>query len=108
MCEGIVGFYPANSSGDDILLFKGDGQAEEDRDSVAATLHGLRQQAEHDDNDMRYMCVSDFIAPQGQGKSYVGMFAVSVGFGVQTMTEAFDKESDDYNSIMTKVCMAVH
>ena len=44
------------------------------------TLYGLRQQAEA--SQEHYQCISDFVAPASSGKKdYVGMFAVSAGFG---------------------------
>ena len=74
--RGIVGFYPANSVGDDIYIYDN-----EDRKTTRSVLHGLRQQAEID-TQSSYQCISDFIAPIDSGKNdYVGMFAVSSGFG---------------------------
>ena len=74
--RGIVGFYPANSNGDDIYIYES-----EQRATPKATLYGLRQQAEIDSQQF-YQCISDFVAPLNGGKrDYVGMFAVSSGFG---------------------------
>jgi 5-methyltetrahydrofolate--homocysteine methyltransferase len=50
--RGILGFYPANSQGDDIVLYK-----DHDRKTVIGKLHGLRQQAE---NDVR-LCLAMFL-----------------------------------------------
>lgn len=95
--RGIVGFYPANSNGDDILLYKDD-----ERKEVVGTLHGLRQQLERNGQEV-YMCLSDFIAPVESGiPDYVGMFAVSAGFGVEELARKYEKEYDDYNAIMIK------
>ncbi len=80
--RAIVGFYPAHSSGDDILLFKDEGDS-----NPAARLFGLRQQADSAQED--YSCISDFVAPADSGKAdYVGMFAVSCGFGCSEMCKA--------------------
>ena len=74
-CRGTVAFYPANSSGDDILVYEDDNAAE-----AKWILHGLRQQAETSQEN--YLCMSDFVAPVESGKrDYIGMFAVSAGFG---------------------------
>ena len=78
--KGIVAFYPANSVGDDIYVYES-----EPRTTPSAVLYGLRQQAETDPQ-AKYQCISDFIAPLDTGKSdYVGMFAVSSGFGCEEL-----------------------
>eukprot|EP00456_Euglypha_rotunda_P071156 TRINITY_DN6341_c0_g1_i17.p1 TRINITY_DN6341_c0_g1~~TRINITY_DN6341_c0_g1_i17.p1 ORF type:complete len:835 (+),score=172.64 TRINITY_DN6341_c0_g1_i17:158-2662(+) len=97
--RGIVGFYPANSVGDDIEIYK-----DEKRSEVLCTFHTLRQQALKEDPDMKYFALSDFIAPKSSGvKDYLGMFAVSTGFGVDQLAKSFEVgELDDYKSINTK------
>jgi len=57
--KGMVGIYPAATVGDDMELY-----TDEARTEVSATFHGLRQQAEKDDNKEPYLCLSDFIAPK--------------------------------------------
>lgn len=77
--RGVLAFFPANSVEDDILVYEDD---EWPRDEPLARLCGLRQQAEKENKDDSYLCLSDFIAPLSSGISdYVGMFAVSAGFG---------------------------
>ena len=47
--------------------------------------------------------MADFIAPQNSGKTdYVGMFAVSAGFGQEALCEKYLAEDDDFNNIMLK------
>ncbi|KAI8063784.1 methionine synthase [Gongronella butleri] len=95
--RGIVGFYPANAVGDDIEVY-----TDETRDEVAATFYGLRQQSEKE-TDEPYYCLSDFIAPKSTGiADYIGMFAVSTGFGCDELCAKYDADQDDYNSIMAK------
>ncbi len=80
--RAVVGFYPARSSGDDILLYR----AEEDDPEPTWTLHGLRQQA--DCAQENFLCLSDFVASggdDGRMADYVGMFAVSAGFGCKEL-----------------------
>ena len=92
--KGIVGFYPANSVGDDIIV-----KTEEGR--VCETFFGIRQQAEKE--SQQFTCMSDFIAPENSGvQDYIGAFAVSAGFGCDEACEQFEKEFDDYSSIMFK------
>ena len=96
----IVGFYAANSVGDDIEVYEGEERA----GKVLATFRGLRQQAEKDaDNDEPYYCLSDFVAPKGSGvDDYIGLFATSAGFGVAELYEHYKGENDDYRCIMVQ------
>lgn len=81
--RGVVAFYSASSDGDDILVYEDDDWP---RDEPLARLCGLRQQAEKENYDEPYLCLSDFVAPLTSGISdYVGMFAVSAGFGYGPM-----------------------
>ncbi|KAG1244902.1 hypothetical protein G6F68_015257 [Rhizopus microsporus] len=53
--------------------------------------------------DEPYYCLSDFVAPKETGiPDYLGMFAVSTGFGCDELVEQYEKDGDDYNSIMAK------
>eukprot|EP00455_Lapot_gusevi_P047608 TRINITY_DN645_c0_g2_i3.p1 TRINITY_DN645_c0_g2~~TRINITY_DN645_c0_g2_i3.p1 ORF type:complete len:246 (-),score=86.88 TRINITY_DN645_c0_g2_i3:234-971(-) len=95
--RGIVGFYPANSTGDDISLYSDD-----DRKEVACTMHTLRQQAENDNPESPYVAMSDFVAPVSSGVAdYMGMFAVSI-FGAEALARQYEQDLDDYHSIMVK------
>jgi len=97
--KGMAAFYPANSLGDDIQLYKDD----DDRSEVIATFYTLRQQAQKEDNDQPYMAMSDFIAPKSSGiKDYLGMFAVSAGFGCDELVKKYQASLDDYKCIMVK------
>ena len=93
----IVGIYPANSEGDDILVYKDD-----ERTEVSHTFYTLRQQAEKESDDP-YMALSDFIAPASSGvKDYLGMFACSSGFGLEDVIEECRANHDDYGIIMAE------
>lgn len=93
-----VGFYAANSDGDDIVVYSDDTRTKE-----VERFHGLRQQAEKDDGADPYLCLSDFIAPVGSGiKDYIGAFAVCAGFGIDELEIKYKAEHDDYKSIMAK------
>jgi 5-methyltetrahydrofolate--homocysteine methyltransferase len=105
--HGVVGLYPANSVGDDIVLW-----TDETRTQAALTWHGLRQQTEkpvHDGVQNPNRCLSDFVAPltdaNGQAtgyQDYVGMFAVTSGMGVDAKEKYFMDDHDDYSAIMLK------
>ena len=95
--RAVVGFYPANSAGDDDIEVYTD-----DRSTVFMTLHCIRQQmARPQDNPNR--CLADFIAPYDSGKAdYIGAFAVTTGIGIDAIARKFEHEHDDYNSILLK------
>ncbi|KAI8882427.1 methionine synthase-like protein [Backusella circina FSU 941] len=95
--RGIIGFYPAHGNGDDIEIY-----TDESREEVAAVFYGLRQQVEKD-TDEPYYCLSDFVSPKESNvPDYLGMFAVSTGFGCDEMVVQYEKDGDDYSSIMAK------
>jgi len=100
--RGIVGFYPSNATGDDMLVYA--AEDDESRSKPIGTFYGLRQQAEKEpDSGEHYLCLSDYIAPKETGiKDYIGAFAVSVGFGVDEICADLEKQHDDYSIIMVK------
>jgi len=93
--RGIVGFWPANTVGDDIQLFR-----DEARGAPLATIHTLRQQMQRSHNKAN-MALADFIAPAGID-DYLGAFAVTMGAGVEQRADQFEAQNDDYQSIMIK------
>lgn len=95
--NAVIGLYPANTVGDDIEIY-----TDESRKKVLATLHTLRQQNEKAAGQPNF-ALADFIAPKATGiKDYVGGFAVTAGIGIEKWVEAFEKDHDDYNSILLK------
>ncbi|WP_448702068.1 methionine synthase [Mucilaginibacter sp. AW1-3] len=95
--NGVIGFWPANSVGDDIELY-----TDETRTKVLDTIYTLRQQAEKV-KDEPYYALSDFIAPKASGvPDYWGGFAVTAGIGCDELVAKFEADYDDYNSIMAK------
>ncbi|MFN5706006.1 MAG: vitamin B12 dependent-methionine synthase activation domain-containing protein, partial [bacterium] len=95
--SGVFGFYPCNSIGDDIELY-----TKEDAKNVKETLNTLRQQSEKADG-LPHLAMSDFIAPKETGKvDYIGLFAVTAGIGLDDLVAEYEKNHDDYNSIMAK------
>ncbi|TNN62845.1 Methionine synthase [Liparis tanakae] len=100
--RGLVGFWRAQSDGDDIRVYEGDVTALKGSEPIG-TFHGLRQQLEKDSSSSEpYLCVSDFVAPAASGVAdYVGVFAVGV-FGAEELSQQFQAQGDDYSSIMVK------
>jgi 5-methyltetrahydrofolate--homocysteine methyltransferase len=91
--KGIIGFYEANAEGDDVIIETPNGQQ---------TFSFLRQQNEKA-ADQAYLCLADFIAPKSSGKKdHIGFFAVTAGIGIEPIVEAYEKDHDDYHSIMIK------
>ena len=97
--NGIVGFWPANSAGDDIELYTG-----EPRHSKLATLHTLRQQIARDPSrDRAHTALADFIAPKETGLlDYIGGFALTTGIGEEEAIERHFAKTDDYGRIIMK------
>ncbi len=141
--RAVVGFYPANAVGDDVILY----DFEEETIEVACEKHGSHQHVKYKTAPrppkgeskvslpfgeglglspsgaggavaLRFMrqqgqkaagvpnlCLSDFIAPlsgAGGAVDYIGGFAVTAGIGIEKLIEQYEKEHDDYNSIMVK------
>jgi 5-methyltetrahydrofolate--homocysteine methyltransferase len=96
--RGVFGLFPANSVGDDdIELYTG-----EDRSKVRTVLRGLRQQFEKGPGRPN-LCLADYVAPKDSGKrDWVGAFAVTAGIGLDAVCAAFEKDHDDYSSILAK------
>ncbi|KAL2077934.1 hypothetical protein ACEWY4_025619 [Coilia grayii] len=99
--QGLVGFWPAQSVGDDIHVYA--ESACSHNSQPIAIFHGLRQQVEKDSKSSDpYLCLSDFIAPKDSGvRDYIGLFAVAC-FGAEELSQEFESQGDDYSSIMVK------
>ena len=94
--SAVVGFWPANQDGDDIVLY-----TDETRSAELTRLHHLRQQVDKPTGGPNF-CLADFVAPPDAGADYIGGFVVTAGLGADKLAQAFEAEHDDYNSIMTK------
>ena len=94
--NGVIGFWPANTiNDDDIEVYEDDT-----RTVIKTVLHTLRQQTKKPANEPN-IALADFIAPKGHA-DYIGGFAVSTGFGIDDKVAAFEKDHDEYSSIMLK------
>ena len=95
--RAMVGLWPANSEGDDILVF-----ADETRTTPIAVLHTLRQQLPRREGRAN-VALADFVAPRASGLAdYIGGFAVTAGIGEEAVVERFKRANDDYSAIMAK------
>ena len=93
--RGVVGFWPANADGDDIVVY-----ADESRTTELARLHTLRQQMIKT-GDGANIALSDFIAPVGTRPDYIGGFAVTSGHGEIELAKTFKDAGDDYSAILS-------
>jgi 5-methyltetrahydrofolate--homocysteine methyltransferase len=95
--SGVLGFFPANSVGDDIQLY-----ADDERTSRGPVVHTIRQQMVKPPGRPN-LALADFVAPEDSGvPDYIGAFAVTAGIGADALAEGFVQEHDDYNAILTK------
>jgi 5-methyltetrahydrofolate--homocysteine methyltransferase len=93
--RGAVGFWPANSCDDDIVLY-----TDATRTVETATLHSLRQQATRKDGRPA-LALADFVAPRSSGiADYMGAFAVTAGHGLPELVTAAKATHDDYRAIL--------
>jgi uncharacterized protein HI_1042 len=96
--SGILGIFPAERVGDDVVLF-----SDEDRTQPIGTAYGLRQQTERGKNSKSQFnfALSDFIADRESGKKdWMGMFAVCAGTEEMDLVEGYKAAGDDYNAIL--------
>ena len=95
--RGVYGFWPANSEGDDIVVYKDDSRRVE-----LARFPMLRQQEIIADQKPN-RSLADFIAPRESGvPDYLGLFAVTAGLGADELVRRFERDLDDYHAIMVK------
>ncbi|HYJ36398.1 MAG TPA: vitamin B12 dependent-methionine synthase activation domain-containing protein, partial [Rhizomicrobium sp.] len=90
-----IGFWPAESEAEDIVVYKDD-----ERKERLAVFHTLRQQVARE-RDTPNLALADFVAPAGIGKEdYVGAFVVTAGHGEDAIAAHFKADKDDYSAIL--------
>jgi len=95
--KAVIGLFPANNIGDDIEIY-----SDENRSKILAVNRSLRQQNVKAAGQPNF-ALSDFVAPKESGRiDYMGGFAVTAGIGIEPHLERFEKEHDDYSSILLK------
>jgi 5-methyltetrahydrofolate--homocysteine methyltransferase len=95
VARGVVGFWPAQSVGDDIVL-----HADARCNEPVATIHTLRQQGVRKD-ERSLLALADFVAPATSGiTDYVGGFAVTAGHGLEALIARAHETHDDYRAIL--------
>ncbi len=97
IANAVYGFWPANSLGDDVILY-----TDESRTNELTRFHFLRQQWERK-GQSDFRSLADYVAPVSSGRQdYLGAFVVTAGVGTDELAQRFEKQGDDYNSIMIK------
>jgi 5-methyltetrahydrofolate--homocysteine methyltransferase len=93
--KAVIGLWKANAIDDDIEIYNNEGE-------VIGNFHMMRQQQKKAEGAYN-MSLADFIAPKDLGiTDYMGGFAVTAGLGIEPYIEKFEKDHDDYNSILLK------
>jgi len=110
--KGILGIFPANQINDDDIEIKIQNlnfQIPNEKSELTTTYNlqpttflTLRQQSQKTAGAPN-IALADFIAPkESEIQDYIGCFCVSTGFGVEEKAVEYEKDLDDYNSIMVK------
>jgi 5-methyltetrahydrofolate--homocysteine methyltransferase len=95
--NAVIGFFPANSVGDDIEVYR-----DASRSGLLTTFHTLRQQMEKAAGHYN-RALADFVAPKSTRlEDHVGGFAVTAGMDLEPLLARFHADHDDYNAIMAK------
>jgi 5-methyltetrahydrofolate--homocysteine methyltransferase len=96
--KAVFGIFPANTVNDDDIEIYTDAE----RKNVNVQFITLRQQLKKKEG-IPSIALADFVAPKETGiKDYMGAFCVSTGFGTAELAAEFEKDHDDYNSILIK------
>lgn len=100
--SAVIGFWPANSIGDDVKIYP----LREKTIRANATVCFLRQQTKRKGRVKKeeiYYCNADFIMPLCCGKrDHIGAFVVTAGDKADEYAESFSRSGDDYTSIIVK------
>jgi len=95
--RAVVGFFPASSDAEDILVWDGDRSGE-----PTAVIHTIRQQMVKT-NGKPNLALADFVAPRSSGTlDWIGCFAVTTGIGLDAKVREFEAAHDDYSAILLK------
>jgi len=93
----VIGLFPANSTGDDILVYE-----DESRERILTSFHFLRKQGKQPKGKFNES-LADFVAPVASGRpDFLGAFACTAGLGIDERVAGFEADHDDYSAIMLK------
>ncbi|MFH1005581.1 MAG: vitamin B12 dependent-methionine synthase activation domain-containing protein [Bacteroidota bacterium] len=98
LANAVIGFYPANSTGDDIVLYD-----DEKKINKLIIFNMLRQQSKHCDATA-HLSLADFVASdESKVNDYIGIFACTTGINIETAIKKLKKKNDDYEFILLKI-----
>lgn len=93
--NAVLGIWPANADGDDVILFE-----DESREKEIGRFYHFRQQEKKKPGTANF-CLADFVAPLDSGKiDYCGGFATTAGIGIEKWKDGFRADNNDYKAIM--------
>ncbi|MFT6836795.1 MAG: 5-methyltetrahydrofolate--homocysteine methyltransferase [Sediminicola sp.] len=102
--KAVFGLFQANTINDDDIevIVPPDHHAKKHQKDKKYVFRTLRQQLKKHGRKPNF-ALADYIAPkESEIQDYMGFFSVSTGFGTAELAKAYEKELDDYNSIMIK------
>jgi 5-methyltetrahydrofolate--homocysteine methyltransferase len=101
--KAVWGLWPADSAGDDLVLYEAALYEDEARRRELVRFPMLRQQEVKPDAGKPHRSLADFVAPRSSGvDDFVGAFAVNAGIGVDELVERYQADHDDYRAILVK------
>lgn len=86
----LYGLYEAKPDGDDVIVA--------DKQGNKTRLCFLRQQTQRKNGEPNY-CLADYLDPAGD---FMGVFAVSSGFGCDELRDEYKKAGDEYSAILAQ------
>ena len=103
LARAAVALWPANSDGDDIVLWTDAASAADPSTRVELARFPMLRQQQSKDERTPCRSLADYVAPADSGLvDWVGGFAVTAGLGADTLANRYQAEGDDYRSIMVK------
>jgi 5-methyltetrahydrofolate--homocysteine methyltransferase len=95
--NAVLGIFPANSIGDDIVIYE-----DEERKHERLRFHTIRRQEV--DEEMGFLSLADFVAPTEIGvEDYLGAFVATAGIGCEGLVEIYEKKGDTYSGFLVKM-----
>lgn len=92
--HAVTGIFNAKAHNNEVEVANEDGQ-------LLGKLQFLRQQRKMSKGPN--LSLVDFIAPKESGvEDYIGMFAVTAGWGTAELAKKYEEDHDDYHSILVK------
>jgi 5-methyltetrahydrofolate--homocysteine methyltransferase len=97
-----IGFFPALSRDEDIILFEDEQAACSEKAREKGRFSFFRSQ-EKKTAWAPNPCLADFVLPESEaaaGPDWIGLFVLSTGFGLEKETGRLRKEGDDYGALL--------